>query len=227
MSRNKNLEEKIEVVDDLVKEMRNHRDQARAFKGAADALQVMNTEIKALDKQFEGLNADASHDRLEAIERQRDGIRDQLAEFKGEFKGLVDSLSARVGTLKDDVSGLGSAMVSTKEASATHLGRIEAQNESALESLAALNKETTARLGETSQKTHELIQKADTESRIHASEINKETLKQLKDENEAMKAMIRNHFATMQKWVTFVAIVGVLAAGGAGYLLYLSLEAAV
>lgn len=266
MSRNKDLESKIQIVDELVDEMRNNRDQAKLFKTAADALRILNQEIKAVNEQFDGLNSDEIHQRLKAIENQRDGIRDQLAEFKGEFKGLVDGLSGRVGTLKDDVSGLQSSFQAAETSNRQQLKALEDQFASKIEGLEATQQETasalqsslekvdsvsrerfvamgdhveslmtgfkasqeevSSKIKDSSLQTKDLIERSESESRNHTSQVNQQTLEQLKEENEVMKTLLSEHFKTVQKWIVFIALVGVVAAGVAGYLLYLALSTA-
>jgi len=213
MSQNVKLERQIEIVDGLVREMENHRDQAKVFAGAASALKEVNHQIRELDKQFEGLNSNEIHDRLESIEKQRDGIRDQFSEFKGEFRGLAEGLSGRVGDLKEDVSNLKSAVQKSKSELEDHINQLELLTQNALKNLDAVKKETTDQIGARSR-----------ESQEHVDKVNKETVEQLKEENQLMKEMITTHFSVMQKWLVFVTIIGMLAAGAAGYLLYLALQ---
>jgi archaellum component FlaC len=213
MSQNVKLERQIEIVEGLVREMENHHDQAKIFAGAASALKEVNYQIKELDKQFEGLNSNEIHDRLKAIEQQRDVIRNQLAEFKGEFKGLVDGLSGRVGTLKDDISELQASVQKSKSELGGRINQLEQLSKDALQNLNLVKKETADQIGARSK-----------ESQKHVDRVNQDTVRKLKEENQQMKEMITNHFSTMQKWLVSVAIIGTLAAGAAGYLLYLALS---
>lgn len=224
MSRNKDIESKIEVVDELVAEMRNHRDQAVLFKGALDALEALNKEIKSVDAIFDGLNANAIHERFDALEKQRDGVRDQLAEFKGEFKGLVDGISARVSTLKDDIASVQKSVQEGEKHVEEQFKQAEAQSLNVVEKINTLNREVSARIEDSREAAHLRIETSESKSLSHMTEVSEATLYQLKEENEAMDKMIKEHFETIRRWVIFVAVVGAAVAGVTGYLLYLALS---
>ena len=70
MLHNNEIEKKIEVVDALVKEMENHRDQAKLFQAAAAALKELNQQIATLDGQFSELSSEAIQTRFESLEAQ-------------------------------------------------------------------------------------------------------------------------------------------------------------
>ena len=79
MLHNKEVEKKIEVVDALIKELENHRDQAKAFQVAADALKAINQQIVALDGQFADLSSESLQTRLEALEKESSEVARKLA----------------------------------------------------------------------------------------------------------------------------------------------------
>jgi hypothetical protein len=117
MSHNKEIEKKIGVVDSLISEMENHRDQAKLFQAAAEALKEMNRQIANLDGQFAELSSEAIHERFVALEAQS---RKVVEKVEGDSQDLNRNL--REHGLK--ISGLENRQLEFMERSQSNLEKL-------------------------------------------------------------------------------------------------------
>ncbi|NBB78895.1 MAG: hypothetical protein GVY36_05535 [Verrucomicrobia bacterium] len=121
MLHNKEVEKKIAVVDALVKELENHRDQAKAFQAAADALKAINQQIVLIDNQFADLNSEALETRMKVLEKGLADVGRKLSEGSVDVTGKLDEVSYKIKAVETNVAGTAEQSVSELQKLSAHI----------------------------------------------------------------------------------------------------------
>ena len=101
MSHNKEIEKKIGVADALIREMENHRDQAKLFQAAAEALKEMNKQIADLDGKFVELSSVAIHDRFVALEAQSREVAEKVEGDRQDLNRNLQEHGLKISGIED------------------------------------------------------------------------------------------------------------------------------